>query len=170
MDSIDIFRQKNVILNVLIIFVAFFVAANIYSSQSKSAQLLKVLEMKEKEKNRIMHNISGLEKELETYSDFMIKRDVGFVIDRMNNYTQGLGVKIVQIKPETELSFGDYTKTSYTVTLEVSSYTDLALLVSKIESAGEVFVVEDIEIRPEGQKSGILTVALRVSNITLVKK
>lgn len=170
MENIDLGRKKNLILNLVVVAAAFAVAFNIYTRQSGDVVSLKAAKETERRKNALLESIKDLEHKFDAYSEFMGKRDTGYIIDHLNSLTHNLQIKILSIKPQAEQKFASYIKSSYVMTVNVSGYHDLGVLISRIESSAEIFTVSDVEIRPAVAQGKGLEATMKVVSIVLIKE
>lgn len=157
-------KNKNKLLNLAVIIIAFMIASNIYRQQTREIESLKSKSNTETKKNTVIENISNLEKSIGTYKNLLAKKDAGSVINTVSNIAKESGVKIVSVKPSAEQRQADYIKFPLNLVLSVPNYHTLGRFISKIESYQDVYVVESIEIRFQEQAKE-LAVSLIISSI-----
>lgn len=156
--------DKNKILNLAVIIVAFIIAGNIYKQQTKDIESLKSKNNMETKKNAVIENISKLEKSISAYKNFLAKKDASSVINTISNIAKESGVKIASVRPLAEQRYPDYIKSPFSLALSAPNYDSLGRFISKIESYQDVYMVEAIEARFHEQAKE-LTVNLTVSSI-----
>lgn len=157
-------KNKNKLLNLAVIIIAFIIASNIYRQQTREIESLKSKSNTETKKNTVIENISKLEKSIGTYKNLLAKKDAGSVINTVSNIAKESGVKIVSVKPLAEQRQADYIKFPLNLALTVPNYHTLGSFISKIENYQDVYVVESIEIRFQEQAKE-LAVSLIISSI-----
>lgn len=161
-------KNKNLLLNVIIIAVACFIAFNfIYKNQEQELQGLVAKKDVEIKKNAVLENIGRLEKKIDDYKTLLPKRDVGETINTINNLARGAAIKIVSIRPlAAEERTANYVKSSFEISLSASSYHALGKFISNLESYQDVYIVESADI--VSQEAGKeLTANLKVSAIAV---
>jgi len=157
-------KNKNKLLNLAVIIIAFMIASNIYKQQTREIESLKSKSNTETKKNTVIENISKLEKSIGTYKNLLAKKDAGSVINTVSNIAKESGVKIVSVKPIAEQKHTDYIKFPLNLVLSVPNYHTLGSFISKIESYQDVYVVESIEISFQEQAKA-LAVSLIINSI-----
>lgn len=157
-------KNKNKLLNLAVIIIAFIIASNIYKQQTREIESLKSKSNTETKKNTVIENISKLEKSIGTYKNLLAKKDASSVINTVSNIAKESGVKIVSVRPSAEQRQADYIKFPLNLVLTVPNYHTLGSFISKIESYQDVCVVESIEIRFQEQTKE-LAVSLIISSI-----
>ncbi|MCK9603933.1 MAG: type 4a pilus biogenesis protein PilO [Candidatus Omnitrophica bacterium] len=165
--EVPINRNKNKILNIIVIVIALFIANNIYKASTKTFDAVKEVKNKELEKNALLDNMGKLNKKINSYKNFLNKKDISLVINNISDIAKDSGVKIVMVRPEEEQASLMYVKYSFNFGIIVSDYKALGRFISKLESSSDVYIVDTINISPEfaseeGSLKG-LTVSLKVS-------
>jgi len=163
--------NKDNIFNIAIIILAIIFAFNIHKAQEKALQSLKEKRNIEFKKNEVLGDIKQLEKTMNSYKKFFNK-DSSQVINTLNNIARDSSVKIISIKPQTEIILPTYTKYPFDLSINVDSYHILGRFISKIESHSDVYIVEKTDIKSVGQilradQEYKLDVNLRISAISL---
>jgi len=162
----DIKKHKNLALNISIIILAFIVSLNIYKKQNKEILSLNAQKEIEIKKNAEFDTISGLEKKNNYFKNYLSKKDAGLTINTITNIAKELGIKIVSIRPESELKFAQYIKEPFEISFVINSYHDLGKFVSKMESSNNVYVIEIITAKYGTKENGLL-INLRLSSIAV---
>jgi Tfp pilus assembly protein PilO len=160
-------KNKNKILNLAVIMVAFIIASNIHKQQTKEIESLKSKKNMETKKNTAIENISKLEKSINVYKNVLVKKDVSSVINTVSNIAKESGVKIISVRPVSEKKYPDYIKFPFSLMLSAADYHTLGRFISKIESYQDVYLVEAMDIRSQEQKKE-LTVNLTISSIAFI--
>lgn len=167
-------KYKNKILNILIIIVALFFANRIYINQTKNINSLSEKKDAELKRKELLEDISQAEKKIGSYKSVINNKDISLVINTLRNIARDSFVKIVSIKPQTEQDYPVYTKHSFNLVITAGDYHRIGQFMSRIESHPDIYIVENISIRPipraemrgEGRIDK-LTVNLRLSTILL---
>lgn len=157
-------KNKNKLLNLAVIIIAFIIASNIYKQQTREIGALKSKSNTETKKNTVIENISKLEKSIGSYKNLLAKKDAGSIINTVSNIAKESGVKIVSVRPIAEQRQADYIKFPLNLVLSVPNYHTLGNFISKIETYQDVYVVESIDIRFQEQAKE-LAVSLIISSI-----
>ena len=173
MDKFDIIiKNKNKILNFGTAFLFLFIAFQIYSFGNKQAASL--IEGKENElkKNKVIENLTSLEKKIEGYKKSLVKQDLWSVMNSVSNIAKAYSVQIISIKPVKEEAYADYIISSFMITARGTDYHSLADFISKIENSKDIYLVEEVDIaasgpsRAENSADTNLNVTLKISNIS----
>lgn len=164
-------KNKNTLLNVLILLIACFIAFNfIYKGQEQQLQSLTARKDVESKKNAVLENIKGMEKKIDDYRSMLPKKEVDEAINTISNLARGEGLKIVSIKPPTsEEKTPEYTKASFDVSLSASSYHALGRFISNLESYADVYIVDSVDIMPQ-EEGKELTANLKISTIAVTRE
>ena len=157
-------KNKNKLFNLAVLIIAFIIASNIYKYQTKKLEALKKRSDMEKRKNAVIENISGLEKSIDAYKNFLVKKDASSVINTISNIAKESRIRIISIRPTSEHRYPDYIKLPFDLSFTAPNYHTLAGFISKIETYQDVYVVEAIEIRSQEQANE-LAVNLTVSSV-----
>lgn len=165
-------KNKNKIINVGVIFLAIFVAAYLYNTQSQQLVSLQESKNEEVKKNEVLKSLSRVESRINNYKQTFNRKDLGSVIDAMTNITKDTRVKVVSVKPGAEQQYADYTKTSFLVVVRVADYHALGQFISKVENYKDLFLVEEVNIttvsvsQPGSKAERDLDIGLKISTIT----
>ena len=178
MDLINLINEyrknKNKILNILIIIVALFFARRIYIIQTKNINSLSEKKDAELKRKELLEDISQAEKKVGSYKSVINNKDISLVINTLRNIARDSSIKIVSIKPQTEQDYLVYTKYFFDLVITAGDYHRIGKFMSKIESHPDIYIVENISIRSNLEakmrgkdKIDKLTVNLRLSTILL---
>ncbi len=162
----DIKKYKNQIVNIFIIILALIISQSIYKNQDKEIRLLNAQKELEISKNEVTQQINSLEKRNNGYKSLLAKRDPDSIIRAVSNIANELGIKIVSIRPEGQVKYKLFTKWPFVISFVTPSYHDLGSFVSRLESTGEVFIIENITAT-RNYKESKLSVNLTFSFVTL---
>jgi Tfp pilus assembly protein PilO len=158
-------KRKNLIFNIALVLGAVFIAYNfIYTRHLRDLASLKQQKETEIKKNAVLEEISKLEKRLNAYKNFLVKKDTGLVIGTLSDMAKATGLEISSIRPETEQKFLTYTKVPFSLEMYADNYHALGEFISKVENSPDIYTLEDINIRTQGQGNK-LSVNLKVNKI-----
>jgi Tfp pilus assembly protein PilO len=158
-------KHKNLIFNIALVLVAVFIARNfIYTPQLRESASLKQEKETEINKNAALEGISKLEKRVNAYKNFLVRKDTSLVIGTLSDMAKATGLEISSIRPEAEQKFLTYAKVPFSLEMSTDNYHALGEFISKVESSSDVYIVEDVNIRAPGQGNK-LSVNLKVSKI-----
>lgn len=167
-------KYKNKILNILIIIVALFFANRIYINQTKNINSLSEKKDAELKRKELLEDISQAEKKIGSYKSVINNKDISSVINTLRNIARDSSVRIVSIRPQIERDYPVYTKYPLDLVITAGDYHRIGEFMSRIESHPDIYIVENISIRPnlEAEMRGKdrtdkLTVNLRLSTILL---
>lgn len=158
-------KLKDNALNLSIILVAFFISYNIYKKQN--AEIAVLLESKaiEVKKSAILEKISGTEKRINLYKNFLTEKNANSVISFINEIAGGMGIKVVSIRPEAQSEDNEYiVKHPFGLTVETQDYHSLGKFISRIENHSDFYVVDNLNILAE-QEAQKVTAQLKLSYI-----
>lgn len=148
MDIGSFTEHKNKILNIALILIVLAVSNNIYKKQQKVINSLKQAKAQEIKKNEVLNELVKLNQEIGLYKDFVNKKDISSIVNRLGNLADESKVKIVSIKPGQEESFPVYTKYQFQMTVNVDSYHNIGKFISKLENNPDVYFIESVKINP----------------------
>ena len=155
------------ILNALVVLVAVLIAYSyIYKKQDNELQGLNVQRDMEIKKNKILDVIGQEEANIFAYKKMLPKKDSGDVINTVGNIAKQFNITVASIKPATEIKTQDFSKFPYDVSLTAPDYNSLGKFMSKLETYSDVFIVELVNITPQGQK-GQLNAVLKINSIAI---
>lgn len=166
-----IIKNKNRVLNLGIIFLLLYIAFQIYSSGNK--QESRLIEQRERElkKNKVIENITSLEKVIEGYKKALVKQDLGSIMDTISGIAKSSTVEVLSVKPLNEETYADYARFSFAITAKAPTYHSLADFISKIENYKDIYFVDEVIITSSASGSSKdsgntdLKVGLRISII-----
>ncbi len=166
-------QYKTKVLNIGLIILALIIAGGIYDGQVKDMDSLKEKKETETKKNKLFESIAGLEKEVSSYENFFIEKDMNSVIGTISNIARASNVNIISIKPEAEEKNPDYIKLPLGLTVGADNYHTLGKFISNIEGAQDLFIIDTISIKPQeattaGQNKELVA-NLRISTIVFSK-
>lgn len=142
---------KNKLLNIVVIIIALIIAGNIYKNQAKELDSLQEKKSLEMKKKALLENIAKSEKRAAAYKNVFSKRDMSFIINKLTEMAKGEEVKIISIKPHSERDYTMYTKYLFGMLISAKDYHRLAKFISELENSPEIFMLEQANIRPQGQ-------------------
>lgn len=142
-------KQKNNIINGVIVIIAVIVSLNIYQGQNKTIGMLNEASSKEAKKNELLNNLSQLDKKINTYKDFLNKKDKAGFMNNVGNISKSCGVTIVSIRPMPDETYPFYIKHSVNLTVSAPKYETLGKFVNKLEVSDDVYAIDVLQIKPE---------------------
>jgi len=161
------FINRNKILNLAVILLAFIVSYNaIYKKQVKEEQLLKQKISEETKKNDVLKSIGKSEETISAYKNLLPQKDANLNINSISNIAKASNVKITSIRPAPEQRYPDYIKLPFNLVLTMPNYHALGKFISEIENSQDVYAVEVVNISLNEQTKE-LTVNLTVSSIAI---
>ncbi|MFA6349593.1 MAG: type 4a pilus biogenesis protein PilO [Candidatus Omnitrophota bacterium] len=174
MDNInfpDLFnKNKNMVINGLIVIVAMFISFNVYSNQNKQIVALGEQKDQEVQKNQILVEIAGLEKKVNIYTKKINSKDTSSIINKIGNIAKTSSIELVSIRPDKVGDYGQYTKYNFTVNVDSDSYHKLGVFVSRLENSPDIYFIDNMQIsvQQEGEsRPSKLSVSLNVSTILI---
>ena len=173
MIKIDqIIKNKNKLLNLGIILLLLYIAFQIYSYGNRQESRLAQQRGDELKKNKVIENITSLEKVMEGYKKALVKQDLGSIMDTMSNIAKSSSVEILSIKPLNQEVSTNYSRFSFAITAEAPDYHSLADFISKVENYKDVYFVDEVIVSSSESGSSEdsagtgLKVSLRISTIS----
>lgn len=168
-------KVKNKVLNTVIILAALIIAFNIYQAQLKNTTSLQERKDTELKKNKLLGDISQLEKWVNSYRQFLGKKDMSFMINNITNLAKDSGVNVVSFKPLEGRNFPLYVKYPLELILEAADYHSIGEFISKLESHPDIYIMEAVDVlrqkvKPDERatakgKAAKLKVTLRLSTV-----
>jgi Tfp pilus assembly protein PilO len=164
--------NKGVIVKIAIVVITLLVVNAIYGSQGamiKSLEEKKEIELK---KNQVITEISQSGKMLNSYKEFLNKKDASSIINTIGNIAKESGLKITSIKPNPQKKYPFYIKYSLDLSLGVDNYHTLGKFIRNLERYPDVYFIDKITIRSvtvnrAAQEIDTLKVDLTLSTIVL---
>lgn len=148
MDIGSFTEHKSKILNIVLILIVLAVSSNIYKKQQKVIESLKLAKEQEIKKSGVLNEIVKLNREIRLYKDFVNKKDISSIVNRLGNLADESKVKIVSIKPGQEENFPIYIKYQFQMTVNVDSYHNIGKFISKLENSPDIYFIESVKINP----------------------
>ena len=139
-------RNKSKIVNFVVIILALIIAFQFFKSANDQVAALIQQQNNELEKNKIIQDISALEKEAEIYKKVFVKKDLASIVDTISAIAKESSVKIISIKPYAEEILNQHTNSSFLVTLNTHGYHALGEFISRIENHKDFYLVTDVSI------------------------
>lgn len=167
-----IIKNKNKVLNLGIMLLLLYAAFQVYSYANKQERRLIGERENEIKKNKVIENITSLEKVMEGYKKALIKQDLGSIMNTMSNIAKSSSIEIISIKPLAEESNPDYSRFSFAITARASNYHSLADFISRVENYKDIYFVDEVliassESASSGESGTVdLKVSLRISTIS----
>jgi Tfp pilus assembly protein PilO len=161
-DLLD--KHKHTVGNVIIILIAAFIAFNIYKKQAENGQTLKNNIEIERNKNKILSNLVGLEEKVNSYKSLLVRKEARIFMNSMGDLASESGVNIASIKPREEESKKDYIRVPFDLIVTASSYHALGRFINTIENSQDVYMIDSVNIISSDSEKK-LTATMTVSSI-----
>lgn len=155
LKDLSFLKNRNSLINIGLIVFALIIAKNIYTGQIKKVELLKTKRETELKKNVLIDDISTVEKRINAYKKLLYERDTSSVINTITQLAENSEVKILSVRPEAEIKHNAYSEIPITLNILVKDYHQIGGFISKLESAGEVYIIKDFQIEPNTQAAKI---------------
>lgn len=170
LKNIKFFKNRDSLVNIGIIVFALIIAKNIYTSQVKAIDVLKVRKDAELKKNAVISDLKGIEKTLSAYKKTFPERDTSSVINNITRLAGTSQIKIASIKPERMSEFDAYNKISVKLSIEAADYHKIGDFVSRLENSSQFYIIDSvyiisIDFSQEENKKNKLNAELLVSSI-----
>jgi len=165
-------RNKVKIINFGVIILALIIALQFYRSANNRISSLIQQQNNEREKNKVVQEISGIEKKTEAYKKVFVKKDLASIMEVISGIAKNTSVKIVSIKPYAEEMLDNYLNSSFLITLNAPSYHALGDFISKIENYKDIYLISDMSINSTVSNPGTagdnadLGVSLKINTIS----
>lgn len=169
-------KQKNKVLNIAIILVSALIAVNIYKAQVKVIAGINELKDTEFKKNGVIDEISQYEKKINSYKDFLVKKDTGVIINTIDGIANECGVKIISLKPSGAQDFPLYTRQPFDLLIAAPGYHAVAEFISQLENHNDIYIIDSINMKvmadfvagasASGPKVNNIDAALRLSKVS----
>jgi Tfp pilus assembly protein PilO len=161
-------KHKNKIINLGIFILAIVVAWNIYNKLGQDKAALEQKQELEKKKNVVLENIRQLEIKIDSYKNLLPAKDASVVMGTLSTLARQSGGNLLSIKPGTGERKQDYIEVPFDLVVSCANYHTLGKFISAIESYQDVYQVEIVQVRPEGEKNE-LTADIKVNAIIFVE-
>ena len=139
-------RNKNKVINFGVIILALVIALQLYRFTNDQISSLIQQQNNEREKNKVVEDIAIFEKKAEAYKQVFVKKDLASIMNIISGIAKDTSVKILSVKPYAEEFFGNYSSSSFLITLNAPSYHALGDFISKIENHKDIYLVSVISI------------------------
>lgn len=160
-------KNKNVILNILILLLAVFIAFNfVYKKQEQELQGLMAQKDTEIKKNAVLQNIGRIERRIADYKAMLPQRDPSEAINAVNDIARACDVKIVSIRPAVSEEKAGYVISGFEASLSAPSYHALGRFISSLENYQDIYIIDSVDITG-GEPGKELTARLTVSTIAV---
>jgi len=163
-------KYKNKILNIAIVILALIIANNIYKSQNRTLESLKENKDIEMKKNTVLGDIDRLEGRINSYKNLFNKKDVSLIMNTIRGLAKDTNIKIISLRPQKEKDYPVYIKYSFDLVMNARDYHQIGKFISKIEGSPDIYMIDNINIRPltesqTAQQTYKLTVELTLSTV-----
>ena len=170
MGSDQTSKNKNVVLNLIVVVIAGVVAFNLYQKNEQAKMKLSSNIKEEQKKSKVLEGIDQSEKTMSAYRKLLSKKDTSLVMATITNLAKESGIRVVTVKPVPEARINEFIRMPFVLTVAPPSYHALGKFISAIESAQDVYVVDSVEITTgkEGEP-GKLMANVTITSIALAE-
>lgn len=166
-DLLD--KYKSNIANLATIIILVVISINVYKTQSRNLAALNERREVEAKKNKVLENISQLQKKIDGLVAFVNNKDLYATINDLNNIARECSVKISSVKPAGQEDSPLYTKFPFELMIEAENYHNIGKFIGKIESSPNIYRVESLTLHPpqdtQGGKPQKIVASLRMNTI-----
>jgi len=157
MEGLDLInKNKNYIINAVVILVAVFIAFNIFQAQSKSLVVLKSQKEIEEKKNAVLSDIASLEKKITFYKSVVNRKEISSIISRIGNIAKESGVNLITIAPGASVERKTLLERySFRVDIEADNYHLVGDFVSRLENSSDIYIVDSVRIRSDDSEDKV---------------
>jgi Tfp pilus assembly protein PilO len=170
MGSDQTSKNKNLVLNLVVVVIAGVVAFQLYQKNEQAKIKLSSDIKNEQDKSKKLEEIDQSEKTMAAYRKLLSKKDTSLVMATITNMAKELGIRVVTVKPVPEEKRNEFIRMPFVLTVAPPSYHALGKFISAIESAQDVYVVDSVEITTgkEGEP-GKLMANVTIASIALAE-
>jgi len=163
-------KNKNLVMNLIVVVIAGVVAFNLYQKNEQAKIKLSNNIKEEQKKSEVLEGIDRSEKTMAAFRKLLSKKDTNLVMASITNMAKEFGIRVVTVKPVPEIRFQEFIRTPFVLTVAPLSYHALGKFISAIESAEDVYVVDSVEITTgqEGEP-GKLMANVTITSIALAE-
>lgn len=162
-------RKRLLLISAIIIFIALWVANSISRSQAARIQKMKARVAEERDKNRTLAGIGGVEKEIASYQPRIAsERNNEWLRRSVTEMADQYRVKIVSISPQAPDDKEVYVRLPLKLEVECG-YHQLGEFISRLESSKEFIKVDGLDLTVKEAEEGrmVARVSLIVSTFYL---
>ncbi|MBP7216324.1 MAG: type 4a pilus biogenesis protein PilO [Candidatus Omnitrophica bacterium] len=165
-------KNKNVVLNLVLIVAGVLLALQIYKHLSQSIDALNGKIDDETKKNELLTDIASKETQVEEYRKALGEGDSTFMINALSKLAKETRLEIVSLRPDQEAREDLFHKTMVSLVVQAKNYHEIGRFLSMIESFPQRYLkVERMSIQPiqsygEAAES-LLKADLQVSALSL---
>ncbi len=147
MDYLKLLNSREKILNIIIILAAVIISYNIYTAQTKSIGSLQQAKELEGEKNEVLDSIVGLGKQVVLYKDYVNKKDISSIIQRIGRIANNSGVVINSMKPLEKQDYPIYMRYPFQLSVVSSSYSAVVRFIGNLEKDPDIYIIRSANIK-----------------------
>ncbi len=171
MDLIGLVNKfKHSILNLIIILVAIMVAKGIYEGQEKKIFALREQQANELKKNKILEEISTLEKKVKVFKETINNKDINSVINTVGSLAKDSSVTIISFKPQQERDYPAYVIYSFDLYIAANKYHHIGKFISALESSSDIYIIEKISMDTQQRQGNEGKITAQVTLDTVLVK
>ncbi len=119
----------------------------IHSIQAKKIESLHINKDAELKKNEVLSEISRSGKAVELYNNLLKHKDASLVTNTLTDIARDSRVRVISIKPDTEINRPLYIKYPFILVIGADSYHAIGKFISSIENQPEIYFVDGISIK-----------------------
>ncbi|MDD5432934.1 MAG: type 4a pilus biogenesis protein PilO [Candidatus Omnitrophica bacterium] len=162
--------DKNTIINLGFVLIGIIISVYIYNQNTKEIKSLEFNQEQEKKRNAALLGISELEKRIDVYKRLLPKKEASAIINELTSFAQSAGVQVVSVRPSEEKITSYCVLSPFDVVINALDYHAVGRFVSSIESSKDVYLVDNVNIRNEGQRTKGLVANLKVTSVALAEQ
>ncbi|MFH0762389.1 MAG: type 4a pilus biogenesis protein PilO [Candidatus Omnitrophota bacterium] len=163
-------KYKKSFFSIVVILAALLIAFRIFTAQDKQVAALKQQKENEIKKNTALKSISELEKKLDSYKQFLSKKDASESLRKISSIAKRLSVNIVSLTPQAVEETAHYALSPFNLTVSAQNYHILAKFISELENDDDIYMIKLFSIMPQGPADakrgpGVLQAQIQLSTI-----
>lgn len=147
MDYLKLIDSREKFFNIIIILAAVIFSYTIYTAQTKSIGSFQQAKELEKEKNEVLTTIIGLSKQAVSYKDYINKKDISSIIQRIGYIASSSGVEINSMKPLEKQDYPVYIRYPFQLSVVSSSYSAVVRFIGNLEKDPDIYIVRAANIK-----------------------
>jgi hypothetical protein len=168
MEAEQTHKKKNMVVNLIVLVVAGFVAFNLYQKFEVNKARLNSNIAEEKRKSEVLDEISKTDKSINAYKKLLNKKDASLIMATVTNMAKGFGIQVITVKPAAEMRQAEFIKYPFVLTVTATSYHAFGKFISALESSKDVYIVDGVDIASgEEDQGNKLLATITISTIAL---
>lgn len=163
-------KYKNVILNLVVLAVAFYFGLKIYNSQMEKVSAIRKQKEVEINKNDVLKNIGNLEGEIGQYKNFVNSKEVSSLLNTISEVAKQSSVKINSIRPAPEEQAEMYVRYPFDLRMVSDNYSNIGNFIANLENNQNIFVIESMHMFTENSTTGVTSIVADLRVYTFLLK